>query len=232
MFTGIVQNIGSVVKIVRNKELLQITIRSGLFSGLVKTGDSIALNGVCLTVTSSAGSKSRRCGMPAPTRRRRGEEKEKYYLTPKNLVSFDVMPETIRRTTLGKLKVKDKVNIEPSLRVGETLSGHFVQGHIDTVGVISEINKKGADYLMRIQVPSPAPLIEKGSVAVDGVSLTVIDIKYNTFSVELIPFTLMHTTLGTKKVSDSVNIEFDIIGKWVKKLLSGKETARYSDDGF
>ncbi|MFH1231704.1 MAG: riboflavin synthase [Planctomycetota bacterium] len=220
MFTGLIQHIGKIAKINKKSNALQLTVNLHGYTGTIKLGDSIAINGVCLTITSISGQK-------------------------KEYITFDVVPETVKRTTLGKLKAGDKVNIEPAIRGGEPLGGHFVQGHIDTIGTVSSIRKQGSEYLMQIRCPHKitGSIIEKGSIAIDGVSLTVINVESNYFSVALIPFTLTHTTLGKKKVGDAVNIEPDIIGKWVKNLVSpsvrsaGGEVQQrrhptYSDEGF
>ena len=213
MFTGIIQDIGKIVKITKKDNSLQLTINllshtPTEFVG-IKLGDSIAINGVCLTITSISGPKNRH-------------------------VTFDAVPETVKRTTLGTLRLKDSINIESAIRAGEPLGGHFVQGHIDTIGTISSIRKQGSEYLMQIRCPPKitASIIEKGSIAIDGVSLTVVNVESNHFSVALIPFTLTHTILGKKKVGDVVNIELDIIGKWVSKLVSPLSHPTYSDEGF
>ncbi|MFH0888083.1 MAG: riboflavin synthase [Planctomycetota bacterium] len=220
MFTGIIQDIGKIVKITKNDNSLQLTINLSSYTGRpVKLGDSIAINGVCLTITSISGPKNRH-------------------------VTFDAVPETVKRTTLGTLRLNDSINIELAIRAGEPLGGHFVQGHIDTVGTISSIKKQGSKYLIQIK-PSRTDgqsgwcspkiiesIIEKGSIAIDGVSLTVVNVESNHFSVALIPFTLTHTILGKKKVGDVVNIELDIIGKWVMKLVSPLRHQICSDEGF
>jgi riboflavin synthase len=215
MFTGIIQHVGKIAKVIKKGSSLQLTLKAdslGITStkgGQVKAGDSIAINGVCLTVTSKSG------------------QKNEYF-------TFDVVPETVKRTTLGKLKAGNRVNIESAIRAGEAFGGHFVQGHIDTTGIISSIKKQGEEYLMQIRCPAKIieSIIEKGSVAVDGVSLTVVNAQSDHFSVALIPFTLTHTILGEKKIGDGVNIELDIIGKWAKRLFSPYRRPSYSDEGF
>ena len=127
MFTGVIQDIGKIAKIAKNNDSLELTVNLLSPAGKsIKIGDSIAINGVCLTITSISGQK-------------------------KEYVTFDAVPETVKRSTLGKLKVKDSVNIESAIRVGEPLGGHFVQGHIDTIGAVSSIRKQGKEYLMQIK---------------------------------------------------------------------------------
>jgi riboflavin synthase len=232
MFTGIIQGIGKIVKVVKKGNSLRLTVNPPRYTDKsVKLGDSIAINGVCLTITSppEPARQARSGGRPDVTSGRAGVSgRGKEYFT------FDVMPETFKRTTLGEVTVGNNVNIESAIKVGEPLGGHFVQGHIDTVGIIASIKKQGGEYLMQIRCPAKIieSIIEKGSVAVDGVSLTVVNTQSNHFSVALIPFTLTHTILGEKKIGDKVNIELDIIGKWVKKLLSPFRCSTYSDEGF
>lgn len=202
MFTGIIQHLGPVTKSHRRAGGLALTIDIGKTADKVKPSDSLAVNGVCLTVTSKSDTQ----------------------------VSFDVVSETLKRTNLGALKTQELVNIEPALRVGEPLGGHFLQGHIDGTGLITKKDKSGNGYLMEISAPPKLTelMIEKGSIAVDGVSLTIVSLKKDRFSVALIPFTLTHTNLGRKSRPDRVNLEVDMIGKWVKKLLANQTSANES----
>ncbi|MEW6026762.1 MAG: riboflavin synthase [Planctomycetota bacterium] len=217
MFTGIVQQIGHVLKASKKGSLLQLAVkiparpdgRSGgpSLNKQVKIGDSIAINGVCLTVTSMKSDS----------------------------FTFDVMAETVKRSTLGSLKTGNKVNTELAILSGEPFGGHFVQGHVDTVGKISSITKQGSNYLMQIACPPETAklIIEKGSVAIDGVSLTAFDIGSGRFSIALIPHTLKATILGVKKVGDKVNIEADMLGKYIQKLIPQKPySGGHSDEGF
>lgn len=218
MFTGIIQEIGEVVRVAKKGASLQLIVKSNSLEKSIKAGDSIAVNGVCLTVTTI--NKNSECKTQDAKR-----------LT---MLTFDVMPETVRRSTFGGLRAKDKVNIEPAIRAGEPFGGHFVQGHVDATGMVSDIKKYGDEYIMQISCHAgiTKQMIEKGSVALDGVSLTVVDIQPGRFSVAIIPFTLTHTILGKKKAGDAVNIELDIIGKWIRKLLSSHQQPSYSDEGF
>jgi riboflavin synthase alpha subunit len=209
MFTGIIQDIGRIIRISKKGNSFELVINAPALTGKTNPGDSVAINGACLTVTSISGLK-------------------------KEHFTFDAVPETIKRTTLSKLRAQDSVNIEPALRIGQPLGGHFVQGHIDDTGIISSIRKQGGEYLMKIKCPSKMieSIIEKGSIAIDGVSLTVASVESNDFTVAVIPFTLKHTTLGKKKSGDKVNIELDIIGKWVMKQVAPIRQPTYSDEGF
>jgi len=209
MFTGIVQQIGQIIKATKKGSLLQLTIKIPTLDTPVRIGDSIAINGVCLTVTTKTGHK--------------------------NTFTFDVMSETVKRTTLGILKAGNKVNTELAILSGDPFGGHFVQGHIDTVGKISSITKSGANYLMQITCPpeTARSIIEKGSIAIDGVSLTAFNIHSDRFSIGLIPHTLKNTILGAKKSGDKVNIEVDMLGKYIQKLIPSKPSSgSRSDDGF
>lgn len=198
MFTGIIEHMGKVRELRRSGEGSRLVLELGSMSGDVKPGESISVEGVCLTVTEIKGEQA----------------------------SFDVSQETLKRSTMGELRPGQKVNLERSLRVGDRMGGHFVQGHVDGTGVIQKREEHPGQVTMWVAVPKELAegMIEKGSVAVDGISLTVIEVKADgsgtaTFSVALIPFTLANTTLGLKNVGDRVNIEIDIIGKWVKRLL-------------
>lgn len=152
-----------------------------------KIGDSVALNGACLTLTQNKG----------------------------GVLSFEVMPESAKITNLGILIIREKVNLERALKIGDRLSGHFVTGHIDCLGVIRNRNYIAGNLCFEIAVPPKfiQHILAKGSIAVDGISLTVVNKKSNTFSVYIIPHTLKNTTLGLKGPSSKVNIEFDILAK-------------------
>ncbi len=194
MFTGIVEAQASVVRIDAVGDLVEVEVevRDDL-AREVKVGDSIALNGCCLTVTALSGAR----------------------------VTFQAVPETLQRTSLGERKAGDRVNVERSLRADARLDGHIVQGHVDGTGSVQELQKLGDDVRLRIRcAPEIARLlVPKGSVAVDGVSLTVIDPDTDSFSVTLIPHTLRMTTLGERRAGDAVNLELDVLGKYVYRYL-------------
>ncbi len=191
MFSGIIEELGEVRGISRrgNNTLLKIKAKSVLSD--VKIGDSIAVNGACLTMVSQEA----------------------------DILSFEVMPETIKITNLGIVKVSEKVNLERSLKMGERVSGHFVLGHIDCIGIIRKKSQVRGNLSFEIAIPTVFMkyILPKGSIAVDGISLTITEKKSNTFSVYIIPHTLNNTTLGFKGPSGQVNIEFDIL---VKKIPS------------
>ncbi len=197
MFTGIIEHLGKVKQIKRQASSALVVVDIGPLSSDVNSGDSIAINGSCLTVT--------RIGGPD--------------------VSFDVSTETLSKTTIGELRVSDKVNIEGSLKIGDKLGGHFVTGHVDGVGVISKKENKVGQCTIWFSVSEELAdmMIKKGSVAMDGISLTIVDIEEKSFSVALIPYTLEETTLGFKEVGQKVNIETDMLGKWVKRILKTEE---------
>jgi riboflavin synthase len=188
MFTGIVEEVGRVV--LASKGELKVAVDKVL-DGMQK-GDSIAVNGVCLTVTA---------------------------LDDKSF-SADVMPETLDRTNLGLLRPGDGVNLERPLTPNSHLGGHFVQGHIDDKGRLSSISHRGQSLLLRFAVPSKLMpyIVEKGFIAVDGVSLTVISRNASSFQVSIVGYTRDNTTLGEREVGDVVNLEVDILAKYVEQL--------------
>ena len=183
MFTGIVCELGSVVAIDR------LTIRGPLVTSDAKPGDSIAVNGVCLTVVDVAD----------------------------GVFSVDVMDETLRRSSLGALRPGDPVNLEPAARLGDRLGGHLVQGHVD--GVASIVDRHRNEVRFSLPDGLERYVVEKGSITVDGVSLTVMSVADGSFTVGLIPTTLAMTTLGTKRVGAPVNLEVDVIAKYVERLV-------------
>jgi len=189
MFTGIIEEIGVIESVIRINNGLSLIIPNLKIYGSVKVGDSIAVNGVCLTVSDLKNGS----------------------------IIFNVMSETIKKTNISRLKKNDKVNIERALPSSGRLDGHFVQGHIDCVGKLISKRKVGASETIEISYPSEfcvytAP---RGSIAIDGVSLTVAEKNKNIVKIGLVEFTLKHTTLGAKKIGDYTNIEFDIIGKYL-----------------
>ena len=194
MFTGIVEGIGKVEKIsknTKNRSAIQMTVNLGKYSKGLKIGQSVALNGVCLTVTKLL----------------------------KSSCIFEMIEETTKKTDLGNLKVGGIVNIERSLKVGDRLEGHFVLGHVDGVGIIKKILKKPKEVQVWFEVPKKLSkyVVKKGSIAIDGISFTVVDIKNTLASVSIIPHTIEVTNFRTKKVGNKVNIETDILGKYILK---------------
>ena len=206
MFTGIIKEIGRVHELSRAGKLYKLAIQSKYIFKSVDIGDSISANGVCLTVKEKKG----------------------------DILSFDIVCETIRKTNLKALKTKDLVNLEDPLKAGEPFGGHFVLGHIDCVGEIKDARRIGDDIAMDIAIPEEHIdlIVEKGSIAIDGISLTIGRIRGNRFNIYLIPHTLGATTLGLKKRGDILNIEFDIIGKYIITVsrLKGSAFAKASAD--
>ena len=195
MFTGIIKAIAPVATISPNASGSCIAIDLGALAASVGHGDSVAVNGACLTAAGIRGT----------------------------ICEFDAVAETLSRTTLSSLRPGDKVNIEPSLRVGDQLGGHFVLGHVDGDGKIDALSPAGEGAGLRISVGSDiaAQMVSKGSVAVDGISLTLVDVGKTHFTCAVIPTTMRDTTLGRRKPGDDVNIETDILGKMVARLLGG-----------
>ena len=200
MFTGIIEHLGKVRQIKRHANSATVIVDIGRLSNDVGLGDSVSLNGACLTAT-----------------RIRNQE-----------VSFDVSGETLQKTTIGELRVSDQVNVERSLKIGGRLGGHFVSGHVDGVGVISkkETAKGQCTLVVSVDEDLVNMMIKKGSVAVDGISLTIVDLEDTLFSVAIVPYTIDATTLGFKKVGQRVNIETDMLGKWVKKISATPKKSR------
>lgn len=193
MFTGIVEAIGKIVEITENKANKDIWIEVPGIVDELKIDQSIAHNGVCLTVV---------------------EIKD-------NIYKVTAIEETLKKSNLGLLKVGDLVNIERSLKIGDRLDGHWVQGHVDTTAQLIGIENKEGSHVLRFTYNHPEFfVIDKGSVALNGVSLTVVDPTENEFSVAIIPYTWEHTNLSQLKLGDLVNMEFDFIGKYIQKLFS------------
>jgi len=195
MFTGIVEGMGRVKSISRSRKGADTALRVGLgkLSRGLKRGDSVCINGTCLTVMKLSKSEA----------------------------EFEMVAETIRRTNLGDVRRGDNVNIERSIRVGDRLEGHFVLGHVDGTGIIDRIEKMPSETKIWIKLKKglAKSLVSKGSIAVDGISLTVVDVKGDLVSVSLIPHTLRITTFGLRRNGDRVNIETDILGKYVTSNL-------------
>lgn len=194
MFTGIIEEIGHVQRINQQSRSAQIQVKASKVLSDVAVGDSIAVNGVCLTVVS---------------------------FDAQHFIA-DVMPETIDKTTLHELKPGSPVNLERALQVGARLGGHIVQGHVDALGTI--VQKQVLEIAIIYRIKTTPELLQfvvpKGSVAIDGISLTVVDVFQDSFTVSLIPHTAHETILGGKNPGDRVNLESDIIGRYVQHLMS------------
>jgi len=193
MFTGLIETICTVKSVRQSAESMVLTIDLGEMANESKTGDSIAINGACLTIATLQGS----------------------------LASFDVSAETLAKSTLGKLKPSSEVNVERSLKASDRFGGHFVLGHIDGTATVDAIDKSGkfANIKFAAKAELLAAIIVKGSVAIDGISLTIAAVDIKSFSISIIPETLKRTTLGKAKIGDCVNIETDIIVKTIKRQL-------------
>ncbi|MEY9963957.1 riboflavin synthase [Streptacidiphilus sp. MAP12-16] len=209
MFTGIIEELGEVLAVEDLGDSSRIRLRGPVTTGDAREGQSIAVNGVCLTVLDSNDQLA-----AAP-----GE------------FSADVMAETLRRSSLGALRVGSRVNLERAMALGARLGGHLVQGHVDGTAVLlsREPGEPGADgtpqwEVLHFSLPAALSryLVDKGSITVDGVSLTVVQAAAESFSVSLIPATLAHTTLGLKRVGDTVNLEVDVLAKYVERLLGDR----------
>jgi riboflavin synthase alpha subunit len=194
MFTGLVEAVGTLLDVVRTPETMRLRVGTEI-AGDTTLGESIAVNGVCLTVVENGS----------------------------GAVSFDISPETARVTTIDALQTPALVNLERSMRADARVGGHFVQGHVDATGTIEAIRQEGDYYRVTVAVPASLMplLVQKGSIAVDGVSLTVasIDDGRSQFDVQLIPFTWLHTRFQSCKEGTAVNIECDILGKYVVRAL-------------
>ncbi len=192
MFTGIIEELGTVSHIKTNSQSLEMTILAKDILKDIKQGDSIAVNGACLTVTSFNDRQ----------------------------FSVDIMPETYQATSLAKAKIGDLINLESSLRFNGKLGGHFVTGHVDDIGTIEEIMPadNAINYKIRINKDLIKYCIYKGSVAIDGASLTIFGVGKNWLKISLIPHTVKNSVIGNKKVGDIVNVECDMLGKYVLNL--------------
>ena len=192
MFTGIIENMSEVVEVKQNKNNLDVIFKSDLISEL-KIDQSISHNGVCLTIA---------------------DIYDNTYLV-------NIIKETLDKSNLGLLKKGDQVNIERSMILNARIDGHIVQGHVDQTAVCSNIIEKGGSYEMTFEYEdSENVTVEKGSICINGISLTVFNSKENNFSVAIIPYTWDNTNLKNVKIGDTVNLEFDILGKYIAKLLS------------
>ena len=203
MFTGLILEMGEISSFKKRSGGAILSLKANEVASTAKKGDSISVNGVCLTIVSKNN----------------------------NTLSFDLSEETLRCTNLGSLKTGDIVNLEPSLSPDSKIGGHFVTGHVDAAGRIR--SKVNIGDMMKVEIKAPANiinfLVEKGSVAVDGISLTIVDILKDGFTVVIIPHTAKLTTMGFKVPGDTVNIEVDILGKYVARFLNkdGNRDSRF-----
>jgi len=194
MFTGIIVGTGKVTKLdqkTKNRSAIQMTVNLGKYAKGLKIGQSVAINGVCLSATK---------------------------ISNNNCV-FEMIDETTKKTDLGNVKAGSTVNIERSLKVGDRLEGHFVLGHIDGVATITKIEKKPKEVKIWFKIPKKLTkyIVKKGSIALDGISLTLVDVKKDVASVCLIPHTINVTNFKSKKIGDKLNIETDVLGKYILK---------------
>jgi riboflavin synthase len=191
VFTGIVREKGAVVAF----DPPRLELDAPATSSTASVGDSVSVNGVCLTVVGRNGTR----------------------------LAFDVVDETVARSSLGRLSAGDEVNVEAALRVGEPLGGHYVQGHVDGVGRVRSLAEEGTGRRVWIDAPPAVRryCVEKGSIAVDGVSLTIAALDDDGFTVALVPHTLAATTLGDRRPGDDVNLEADVLAKYVERLVPG-----------
>jgi len=196
MFTGIIQTLATVVEVRVEAPGKRLRVCMPDVAAAVRIGDSVAVNGCCLTVVEIAG----------------------------DTLAFEAGPETLRLTNLGELARGSQVNVETSLRLGDALGGHFVTGHVDGVGTVAQRHDDGAWTTIWIACAAELTrqMASKGSVAVDGVSLTLVDVELGRFSLQLIPHTLAVTTLGRRQVGDRVNLETDLLAKYVGRLVDGE----------
>jgi riboflavin synthase alpha subunit len=197
VFTGIVRELGAVESVEGGEDGIRLRVSAPRTAAEAQPGDSVALNGVCLTVVEQVG----------------------------GALAFDAVPETLSRTTLGRLAPGAAVNVEPALRAGEPLGGHIVQGHVDGVGRVRSVGPEGDGARLEIEAPAELLryLVEKGSIAVEGVSLTVAGAGRGRFAVALVPHTLAVTTLGSLSAGDEVNLEVDVLAKYVERALASRE---------
>jgi riboflavin synthase len=195
MFTGIIRERGRVSAVEQGAGAVRLRLEAPQTAGQTVVGDSVAVNGVCLTAVA----------------------------VEDGTLAFDAVPETLRRSSLGALGPGDEVNVEPALRVGEALGGHYVQGHVDGLGSVRSTTPAGDDAIAWFDAPEELRryLVGKGSVTVDGVSLTVAEVDNDGFSVALVPHTLAETTLSSLAPGDAVNLEVDVLAKYVERLLPG-----------
>lgn len=200
MFTGLIEEVGSIQQIIQGQKSFQLIVNASIIKQEIKLGDSVAVNGVCLTVTE---------------------------IFP-NSLCFDVMPETMKVTNFSQLSINQKVNLERALSLNDRLGGHIVSGHIDGVGQIHSIQKN--DNAILFQISCKEDILKytvlRGSIAIDGISLTICGLTENSFTVSIIPHTLSHTSLSSKETGEFVNLETDIIAKYTERLLGFQNTQK------
>ena len=198
MFTGIVRELGGVVSTEERGDGRALVVRAPHTASSTSIGDSVSINGCCLTAETIDG----------------------------ELIGFHAVPETLARSTLGSLRADAHVNVEPALRAGEPLGGHYVQGHVDAVGRVQSVEAEGEGLRVFVEAPDDVLryCVEKGSITVDGVSLTVAELADDAFAVALVPHTIHATTLSALRPGQKVNLEADVLGKYVERLLSGGQT--------
>ena len=197
MFTGLVEETGRLKNKTKTGEGFQFTFSAEKVFDDLKIGSSISVNGCCLTVVKREG----------------------------NGFAVDAIEETLKKTNLGTLQIEDRVNLERPLKADARLGGHFVLGHVDTTGVVKEIQELSNSHFMKITFPDKfkSYLIYVGSVSIDGVSMTVAELGDNWFGVGIIPFTWQETVFSDRKIGDKVNLEFDVLGKYVERIMEGKQ---------
>ncbi|MEG6511638.1 riboflavin synthase [Desulforamulus ruminis] len=200
MFTGIIEEIGTIKNVSRGSDSAKLHILASKVLEDARVGDSIAVNGVCLTATTFGD----------------------------GIFTADVMAETLDKTNLKELRPGSRVNLERALRLGDRLGGHMVSGHVDGIGTIVGLEKRDIATLVMVQAPDQVMkyIINKGSIAIDGTSLTVVSFQRDRFQVSLIPHTAHATVLGSKKVGETVNLEADLLGKYIERLLQGRGEQR------
>ena len=206
MFTGLVETVGTVASALRRMGSLRLAVESDWPAGEVRTGDSVAVDGVCLTASAVAARR----------------------------IAFDVVPETLSRTTLGRARAGRRVNLERALRLGERLGGHLVQGHVDGTARVLSVERAGDGRRVRIELPAALSryVAEKGSVAIQGVSLTIARVLARSFEVALVPETLARTTLSDLAGGDEVHLEVDLLARYLERLMDTGPMGAGAGRGF
>lgn len=196
MFTGLIEEMGKLERLVTGPQSARLTVAAEVVMEDLRVGDSVAVNGVCLTAT----------------------------VRGKGFFTADVMAETLTSSNLGRLVPGERVNLERALRFGDRVGGHLVSGHVDGVGVIVRVEQKDIAVVVSVEAPREVLryVVGKGSVAVDGISLTVVDVKENWFSVSIIPHTYRNTTLGSKKNGAAVNLEVDVLARYIERFMDSR----------
>ena len=200
MFTGLIEEVGKVVATRASGNGTKLEVVAPRIAREARTGESIAVNGCCLTLTSRRGGR----------------------------LSFDLLEETIGRTNLKKLRQNSRLNLERALRADGRLGGHFVQGHVDCVSAIIAFDRKGSDFRLEVELPENSRhyLASKGSITINGISLTVAEVLPKSFAVWIIPYTKRHTNLDRATIGDLVNLEFDILAKYVERMVAPSVTKK------